>query len=205
MCTELHLLASTEFAEATISPLFIIAYLSPLHWFDGCTSPGCHEVHGDQTGGILKIEFGTTDANPLNTLESAPAKKHGWLPILVVLFLISYGLMTMLIVEQGRTIDSQRALIRELFHDSTELSAVKMKAQQEAQASRAAKNPSSQAPSFVAPSTQAPSQKAPSKQPPSSQAVPQNRAQNQRPKSQVQVPARPASDINDAGRSVVTI
>lgn len=155
-------------------------------------------------GCILKIEFGTTDVNPMTTIESAPAKKHGWLPILVVLFLISYGLMTMLIVEQGRTIDSQRTLIRELFRDSTELSAVKMKAQQEAQA-QAAKNPPSQVPSAVAPSTQVPSQKAPSKQSPSSQAVPQNRAQNQRPKSQIQVPARPASDINDAGRSVVTI
>ncbi len=140
----------------------------------------------------------------MTTIEPAPAKKHGWLPILVVLFLISYGLMTMLIVEQGRTIDSQRTLIRELFHDSTELSAVKMKAQQDAQA-QAAKNPSSQAPTAVAPSTQVPTQKAPSKQSPSSQAVPQNRAQNQRPKSQIQVPARPASDINDAGRSVVTI
>ena len=29
-----------------------------------------------------------------------PRKKYGWLPVLTVLFLISYGLMTMLIVEQ---------------------------------------------------------------------------------------------------------
>ena len=166
--------------------------------------PRCQSVAATRQGCILKIEFGTTDTNPMTTIEPTPAKKHGWLPILVVLFLISYGLMTMLIVEQGRTIDSQRTLIRELFHDSTELSAVKMKAQQEAQA-QAAKNPSSQAPTFVAPSTQVPSQKVPSKQSPSSQAVPQNRAQNQKPKSQIQVPARPASDINDAGRSVVTI
>ena len=164
----------------------------------------CQSLAATRQGCILKIEFGTTATNPITTIEPAPAKKHGWLPILVVLFLISYGLMTMLIVEQGRTIDSQRTLIRELFHDSTELSAVKMKAQQDAQA-QAAKNPSSQAPTAVAPSTQVPTPKSPSKQSPSSQAVPQNRAQNQRPKSQIQVPARPASDINDAGRSVVTI
>ena len=164
----------------------------------------CQSVAATRQECILKIEFGTTDTNPIATIEPAKAKKHGWLPILVVLFLISYGLMTMLIVEQGRTIDSQRTLIRELFHDSTELSAVKLKAQQDAQ-TQAAKNPSSQAPTAVAPSTQVPTQKAPSKQSPSSQAVPQNRAQNQRPKSQIQVPARPASDINDAGRSVVTI
>ncbi len=131
------------------------------------------------------------------------------MPILVVLFLISYGLMTMLIVEQGRTIESQRALIHELFRDSTELSAVKTKAQQEehSQAARSQSfgtDPSSQNSFEVAPSTQAPS-KVPPKQTPSSQAVPQNRAQNQRPKSQLQIPARPASDVNDAGRSLITI
>ena len=153
----------------------------------------------------MKIEFGTTDSDQLTTIGPSPAKKHGWLPILVVLFLISYGLMTMLIVEQGRTIESQRALIHELFQDSRELSAVKMKAQQDEQVSQTAKNPSSQAPTAVAPSTQVPTHKAPSKQAPSSQAVPQNRAQNVRPKSQVQAPTRPASDVNDAGRSLITI
>lgn len=156
----------------------------------------------------MKIEFGTTDTNLLTTTEAAPRKKHSLLPVLVVLFLISYGLMTMLIVEQGRTIDSQRALIRDLFHDSQELSAVKLKAQHDEQVQNSEavdKNPSSQNPSAVAPSTQAPTHKAPSKQAPSTQAVPQNRAQNRKPNSQVQVPARPASDINDAGRSVIKI
>ena len=32
------------------------------------------------------------------------------LPVFVVLFLVSYGLMTLLVVEQGRTIDNQRSL-----------------------------------------------------------------------------------------------
>lgn len=47
------------------------------------------------------------------------------LPILVVLFLTSYGLMTMLIVEQGKTIDVQRYLIGELFSDSNQLNNLK--------------------------------------------------------------------------------
>jgi hypothetical protein len=160
----------------------------------------------------LKIEFGTTEANPLTTVEPTPLKKRSLLPVLVVLFLISYGLMTMLIVEQGRTIDSQRALIRDLFRDSQELSAVKLKAQLKAQhdeqvqdSQAAGKIPSSQDPSAATPSTQAPAHKAPTKQAPSSPAVPQNRAQNQKPNSRIQVPARPASDINDAGRSVIKI
>jgi len=49
------------------------------------------------------------------------------LPILVVLFLVSYGLMSLLVVEQDRTISSQRSLITALLSDSTELSALKGK------------------------------------------------------------------------------
>ena len=82
---------------------------------------GCH----------LRIEFGTAESSDVSATEPAAPKKNVWLPILVVLFLISYGLMTMLIVEQGRTIESQRVLIRELFKDSTELAAVKIKAQED--------------------------------------------------------------------------
>lgn len=54
--------------------------------------------------------------------------KRTLLPILTVLFLISYGLLTTLVVEQSRTIDSQRGLIRDLFQDSVQLSALKGKA-----------------------------------------------------------------------------
>jgi hypothetical protein len=69
--------------------------------------------------------------------------KHTLLPVLVVLFLISYGLMAMLVVEQGRTIDAQKNLIRSLFDDSSQLSQMKGKEFQrqraEAQAQAAAK------------------------------------------------------------------
>ena len=60
--------------------------------------------------------------------------KHTLLPLLTVLFLISYGLMAMLVVEQGRTIDTQKYLIRELFSDSTQLTALKGRAAQKDQA-----------------------------------------------------------------------
>ena len=141
---------------------------------------------------------------------AAAPKKRGWLPLLTVLFLISYALMTMLIVEQGATIESQRALIKELFRDSTELSAIKMKAQQTtpvagqnpaAKTQLPAQNPSSQYPS------QNPSAQAPTSSTPSSQAVPQRRAQNQseRQKPQFQMPSKPASDLMDDRRSLITI
>ena len=149
----------------------------------------------------------------------APAapKKRGWLPLLTVLFLISYGLMTMLIVEQGATIESQRALIRELFRDSTELSAIR-KAQQDAsftEAQRNSQNPSAKMQSPIAqnpstqtkqfPSTQAPLTQAPTNQAPSSQAAQQHRVQKQSQKPQFQMPSRPASDLADDRRAVHTI
>jgi hypothetical protein len=131
------------------------------------------------------------------------------LPLLTVLFLISYGLMTMLIVEQGQTIESQRALIRELFRDSKELSAVKMKAQQEVAQSPSPKTqaPVSQIPSSQTPSTQNPSTQAPTRQAPSSQAGPQHRAPNTAAtqKPQFRMPSKPASDLVDDCRTLITI
>jgi hypothetical protein len=136
------------------------------------------------------------------TEESRPRRKHGMLPILTVLFCISYGLMTMLIVEQGRTIESQRALIRELLRDSIALNKYKAKELQERRAARnsEAQGPSAQAPSNGSPSTQTPSTQA-QNQTPSSQAVPQH--QNLVPK-QFQ-PAHPATDQALDRRALIRI
>jgi len=133
------------------------------------------------------------------TDTTAVPKKHSLLPLLTVLFLISYGLMTMLIVEQGRTIDSQRALIRELFRDSTELSALKMRGQRQLAQLPSAKT--------HAPSTQIPSTQAPTNQAPSSQAGLQHGAQNQaaKQKPQFRMPSKPASDLVDDVRTLITI
>jgi hypothetical protein len=50
------------------------------------------------------------------------------MPLLVLLFVISYSILTALVFEQGRTIESQRGLIREMLKDSTQLAALKGKA-----------------------------------------------------------------------------
>jgi hypothetical protein len=153
----------------------------------------------------LTTLFGTIEYKEVSEEPATPRKKYGWLPILTVLFMISYALMTMLIVEQGQTIESQRALIRELFRDSTELSAAKMKALEEKNQTLA-KNPSSQNPSTQAPSSQAPSIQAPMRQAPSSQPGPQQRAQNRvKPKADFQMPSKPAADLADHRRSLITI
>jgi len=158
--------------------------------------------------------FGNQAAPTVSLADtSAAPKKHGWLPLLTVLFLISYGLMTMLIVEQGQTIESQRALIRELFRDSTELSSMKMRSRQQAQLPSAmtqapvTQSPSTQTPSARHPSTQIPSTQIPNAQAPSSQAGPQHRAPNAAAtqKPQLRMPSKPASDLVDDVRTLITI
>jgi hypothetical protein len=49
----------------------------------------------------------------------------------MVAMVVAYLAMTLLVIEQGRVIDSQQKLIRLLFSDSTELSALKIKNNQE--------------------------------------------------------------------------
>ena len=133
------------------------------------------------------------------------------MPLLTILFLISYALMTLLIVEQGLTIENQRALIRDLFRDSAELSALKLKAVQEnnkqlsGQAKSPAHGPAAQLPSNQIPSKQVPSNEVPLSQSPSD-SVRQRRAQNPgNAKPRIQVPSRPASDLADERRSLITI
>jgi hypothetical protein len=118
------------------------------------------------------------------------------LPILTVLFLISYGLMTLLIVEQGSTIQSQRTLIQQLLSDSTELSALKGKVIQEQQAAKTVK-PQAEAqnnPPIQTPSTQAT---------PSEKTSAHNSSKAQRPAPEK--PPVPASDIADSRRELMSI
>jgi ABC-type uncharacterized transport system involved in gliding motility auxiliary subunit len=137
-------------------------------------------------------------------------KKRSLLPLLTVLFMLSYGLMTLLIVEQGSVIQSQRNLIKILSRDSSELWSGKGKAigdQQTAQAQAEAKS-REQAPSTQTPSTKTPLSQAPSTKTPSTQAVPQQRSQGRAGKiarPEPQLPPVPASDLVDRRRSLDTI
>jgi hypothetical protein len=165
---------------------------------------------GQRPGAILTTLFESHAAAIVSATEIPVApKKHSWSPVLVVLFLISYGLMTMLIVEQGETILSQRALIRDLFRDSQELSAVKINTLKERPLapSTKAQNPSTKNPSTQIPSTQIPSTQAPRIQAPSSQAGPQHGAQNEasKHKRQFRLPSKPAADLVDDCRTLITI
>lgn len=146
----------------------------------------------------------TTDSehNSVGQLFSS-TKKRSLLPLLTVLFLFSYGLMTLLIVFQNSTIQSQRNFILQLLDDSRQLWALKAKAVQDgisADTHRHGKAPSSQA--------QTPSTQAPSTQAPSTQVVPQRRTQHQAGKTakpRIQLPPQPAADPGDQRRVLMTI
>lgn len=139
------------------------------------------------------MAYGCTAITP----NAAPKKKGSLLPLLTLLFLFSYGLMTLLIVEQGAAIQSQSNLIRVLMRDSSEFWAEKGKAiaqQRAAQARTQAQTPSAKAPTAQpqAPSAQAPKQRL------------QDHA-DKTAKPQVDVPAAPASDLVDHRRSLNSI
>ena len=66
--------------------------------------------------------YGTESVAPRSTKRPAAI-----LPLLVILFIVSYGILTMLVFEQGQTIESQRSLIHEMLKDSTQLATLKGK------------------------------------------------------------------------------
>jgi hypothetical protein len=144
-----------------------------------------------------------------------PKRKHSLLPVLIVLFLISYGLMSLLAVEQDRTIASQRWLIRSLLSDSSELSSLKGKMIQkqyaEAQAqAKAGSRSQAQTPLAQTPSTRVPMTQSPLTQAPLNQDTPRGNAQSSHSggKSRKAIPQKPPlgiSDIVDGRRIVKTI
>ena len=120
--------------------------------------------------------------------------------MLTVLFLVSYGLLTMLVVEQGRTIDSQRNLIRMLFDDSIELNGMKGKANQKRQEEARAQ---AQAQSKMKTPAQAPQMQGTPSPSPRAGAKSQSTSKFGRP-----LPQKPPKDTADQGderRMLITI
>lgn len=131
---------------------------------------------------------------PIAVPNPAPKKKRSLLPLLTVVFLASYALMTMLIVEQGGVIQQQRNLIQVLQTDSTELWAIKGKAVVDKAGRDSAKknaNPGAQTPEANK-KTQEPS--TPGAQRTQTQAKPH-----------IQLPPVPASDMGDNRRVLITL
>ena len=115
--------------------------------------------------------------------------KQQLLPLLVVLFLISYGLLALLVVEQGRTIENQRSLIQQLFSDSAELTSLKGKNFRQ-------QHPKPGTPLKAKPQAQTPSSQ---NQTPSSQTNPPDNVASQKRagKFQKALPLKPPKDTAD--------
>jgi|SRR5581483_1071280 len=157
------------------------------HWLKSCISRDAQALQGQTTGcHLLKLQL-------MDSAAVLPKPKHTWLPILTVLFLLSYGLMTMLVVEQGHTIDAQRNLIRQLFSDSTELTSMKGNANTQKQKALMQGHPTPQADGQAAPNSSAQA------------AVPQSKDKHNMRKFVMPKPPRDASEMADERRSLMSI
>jgi hypothetical protein len=134
---------------------------------------------------------------PTQNPAVAVKPRHTMLPLLAALFLISYALLTTLVVLQDRTIDSQRNLIHSLFSDNLHLVATRVglhsnqathSNQNPAQGSVPKRASSSQVSSTQIPSAQTPSTQTPSTQAPSTQA-------NRAPSNQVSAVDTPSTQV----------
>ena len=127
--------------------------------------------------------------------SEAPRKQSrtALLPLLIILFLISYSILTLLVIEQGRTIESQRSLLHEMLKDSNQVAELKGKL-------AAAEAKQAQPPAQT-------EQKEPtaSKTPTGNGAGKTQKHAGKSARSLKTVPEKPAADLEDVRRSTRVI
>lgn len=117
------------------------------------------------------------------------------LPLLVLLFLVSYAILTLLVVEQGKTIEAQRGLLRELAKDSSQLAALKTRIARNEDI-RTTEPPGTQHKrSADSTTSQAVTPKAPVS------PTPESRKPGKATRNLKQAPGKPAADLEDVRRS----
>jgi len=121
--------------------------------------------------------------------------RTGLLPVLIVLFVFSYVILTALVVEQGRTIEVQRGLIHEMLRDSNQLAAMKAQAAREEALRQSAS--SAQSGSSQAGPTQTDRLGAPAS---SAKASGKDGKPAGKSRPMKEAPGRPASDLQDVRR-----
>jgi hypothetical protein len=128
--------------------------------------------------------------------ESSQKTRSTLLPFLVILFIVSYAVLAMLVVEQGRTIESQRTLLREMLKDSTQLAQLKGKLAHAETEHAAAASPAVEAPkqkqADPAPNAVTPRRKA---------HAPEAKPDEKSTRTMKQIPEKPAEDLEDVRRS----
>jgi len=128
----------------------------------------------------------------------ATKRKRTLLPSLVILFLISYALLTTMVLQQTRTINSQRTLIHLLFKDNVHLSALRKGHPQYGHAAPATEQEAAKTPKAKIPVIQVPPEKAGNA---ASSTKPREQADlkpdRKTRKAQKQAPSRPPADVTD--------
>ena len=126
--------------------------------------------------------------------ENPPKARPSLLPLLVILFIASYTILIMLVVEQGRTIEAQRALLRDMLKDSTQLADLKGKLARES-------NEAAAKPAATPQKNQA--EKATTNPPAAPKAPVRSESQSGAKTSHTkkEVPAAPAEDLQDVRRA----
>lgn len=115
------------------------------------------------------------------------------LPLLIVLFVISYCLLTKLVIEQDKTIDSQRSLIHLLFRDNLSLSRLRKRA---SSLPKSSVDHSGIAIEFANPSAKSSGKKAPSTQVQSDPSAQVQTNKDHSSQAQVQSPNKPGDQAN---------
>ena len=172
--------------------------------------PAYHKVAGLERFGVesalLRLSAGLCGVeepkmNLAGNTASGAKSSRTLVPLLVILFLVSYGLLTTLVIEQDKTIDSQRSLMHLLLKDSFHLSALHKELRQSLTPSatqHAEGTPNAQAPSSRSSVSQLPSNQVPLIQSPSVQ-VPSTQTGSDRPKARSGV--TPDRKAKKAGKS----
>jgi hypothetical protein len=128
--------------------------------------------------------------------------KRAQIALLAFLFTIAYGLLLMMVVNQGKTIQSQRTLIHLLFKDNQHLKARTAAIQPGASSVYGHdlnKQAQAQAPSSQVPSAQIPTVQVPPLQVSPDKANPRAGTKSDRKprKAEKELPARPPAELTD--------
>ena len=141
-------------------------------------------------GAILSVIYSADSGTP-----RTPSRSTVMMPLLVILFVVSYSILTMLVFEQGQTIESQRGLIREMLKDSTQLATLKNKLARD-EDKRFDEKLSAQPEQKSGATAPAAGEKGPGKD---------SKKAGKSARSMKQVPGKPPADLEDVRRSTRVI
>jgi hypothetical protein len=169
------------------------AYAPPIGWWNRCTWMGqAQSLWARLLGGAnVTVVYAARSENP-------PKSRPALLPLLIVLFIASYTILTLLVVEQGRTIEAQRGLLRDMLKDSTQLAQLKGKLARESDQQPTRKSAEQSAKEHTEHAiVPAPRPKTP--------AGSETHRRAKAPHTMKEIPPKPAEDLQDVRRSTRVI